>query len=146
VELVAITDRGVPARPIADLPKEATEILGFSAEKYGETGYEPPWIWYLAIDDGACVGTCAFKTPPSDDRVEIAYHTFPPHEGQGIATRMAQRLVAMARDEAPGITVIAQTLREENASTRILTKLGFELQGEVEHPEDGLVWEWWLPA
>jgi hypothetical protein len=26
--------------------------------------------------------------------------------------------------------------------TRILQKLGFELWGEVDHPEDGLVWEW----
>jgi len=146
VDLVEITDRGVPARPIADLPKQATEILGFSAQKYGETGYEPPWIWYLAIEDDTCVGTCAFKTPPRGQEVEIAYFTFPPHEGRGIATRMAERLIAIAREEAPGLVVTAQTLREKNASTRILTKLGFELRGEVDHPEDGLVWEWELPA
>lgn len=40
----------------------------------------------------------------------------------------------------------SQTLPEENASTSILKKLGFRLVGTVEHPEDGPVWEWELPA
>jgi len=35
-------------------------------------------------------------------------------------------------------------LPEENASTSVLKKLRFRLVGTVEHPEDGLVWEWQL--
>jgi hypothetical protein len=42
------------------------------------------------------------------------------------------------------VTVAAQTLPEENASTSILKKLKFSFVGSVEHPEDGLVWEWQL--
>ena len=42
------------------------------------------------------------------------------------------------------MTVFAQTLPEESASTSILRKLGFRLLGRVEHPEDGPVWEWEL--
>ena len=34
----------------------------------------------------------------------------------------------------------AHTLPTPNASTRVLTKCGFERIGEVEDPEDGLVW------
>jgi len=34
---------------------------------------------------------------------------------------------------------------EENASTRILRRLGLQLLGPVEDPEDGTVWRWVLP-
>lgn len=100
-----------------------------------------PWVGYLAEERGVPVGTCAFKTPPVAGEVEIAYFTFPGHEGRGVATRMAQRLIQVAA--ASGATLIkAQTLPEANASTRVLEKLGFRLVGPVMHPEDGEVWEW----
>lgn len=105
-----------------------------------------PWTEYRAHVGTEHVGMCAFKTQPVDGRVEIAYHTFPRFEGRGFATQMARELVAIARRERPVILVFAQTLREENASTALLKKLGFELQGTVEHPEDGKVWEWHLGA
>ena len=43
---------------------------------------------------------------------------------------------------SPEITIAAQTLPEENASTAVLKKNGFQLIAELEHPEDGKVWEW----
>jgi hypothetical protein len=36
----------------------------------------------------------------------------------------------------------AHTLPQINASTRILTKCGFDRIGEMIDPEDGLVWRW----
>ena len=102
-----------------------------------------PWAGYLAGESGAFVGTCAFKTPPGEEGVEIAYFTFPGHEGRGVATRMAKRLVEIA--EINGVSKVrAQTLPEKNASTHILEKLGFTCVGPVQHPEDGTVWEWLL--
>ena len=47
-------------------------------------------------------------------------------------------------NERPTVTVAAQTLPEENASTSVLKKLRFRLTGTLEHPDDGLVWEWQL--
>lgn len=100
-----------------------------------------PWVGYLAEEDGVIVGSCAYKTPPVDGAVEIAYFTLPGHEGRGVATSMADRLVALAIEQ--GATCVrAQTLPEPNASTRILGKLGFTFIGAVQHPEDGEVWEW----
>jgi tetratricopeptide (TPR) repeat protein len=107
-------------------------------------GYEPPWIGYLAIEEDTCVGFCGFKSPPQNNRVEIAYFTFPEYESRGVATRMAAELIRMALDKTPAVTVAAQTLPEENASTSVLKKLRFRLVDSVEHPEDGLVWEWHL--
>ncbi len=100
-----------------------------------------PWMGYLAEEQGVFVGTCAFKSAPVSDEVEIAYFTFPEHEGRGVATWMAATLIEIATNH--GVARIkAQTLPEKNASTRILEKLGFEFSGPVIHPEDGEVWEW----
>lgn len=100
-----------------------------------------PWAGYLAEEEGVVVGTCAYKGVPVSGEVEIAYFTFPGHEGRGVATRMAQGLVDLALRHGVA-SVRAQTLPEKNASVRILEKLGFEFSGSVIHPEDGKVWEW----
>lgn len=116
MELTAITENGQTAKPIPSAP-EATEMMDAMTHLYRTVGYDPPWIGYLAVEDGACVGMCGFKSPPQNNRVEIAYYTFPEHESRGIATRMAAELVRLALDEMPDVTVAAQTLPEENAST-----------------------------
>ena len=144
MELIAITENGEPAKPVPAMPEIAAEVVMATTQLYRAVGYEPPWIGYLAIENGACVGTCGFKSPPQDNRVEIAYFTFPGNESRGVATRMASKLIHLASETAPAVTVAAQTLPEENASTSILKKLRFRLVGTVEHPEDGLVWEWQL--
>lgn len=144
MELIAITEQGALAKPVISLPQVAAEILEVTIQLYRGVGYEPPWIGYLAIEDGTCVGTCGFKSPPQSNRVEIAYFTFPEHESRGVATRMASELIRLTKHEMPEVTVTAQTLPEKNASTSILQKLGFRLVGSIEHPEDGLVWEWEL--
>ncbi len=74
--------------------------------------------------------------------VEIAYFTYPDFESRGHATAMAAELIALAlsSDEVAG--VIAHTLPEKNASTRVLEKNGMKLVGEVHDPEDGPVWRW----
>ena len=145
MELIAITESGETERPVPPAPA-AAEVVEATTRMYGEVGYEPPWVGYLAVEGGACVGACSFKSPPRDGRVEIAYFTFPGHESRGVATRMAAELVRLARRTAPGLTLAAQTLPEENASTAVLRKLGFRLAGVVEHPGDGPVWEWQLGA
>jgi RimJ/RimL family protein N-acetyltransferase len=105
-------------------------------------GWSRPWIGYLAFEEGACVGTCAFTHAPRDGVVEIAYYTFPGNEGRGVATRMAGRLVAVARASDPAVLVTAHTLPEENASTRVLRRVGFVLVGTAIHEEDGQIWIW----
>jgi RimJ/RimL family protein N-acetyltransferase len=144
LNLVPITQEGTAEMAVGSLPDVAVLALASTRDMYRVSGYQPPWIGYLVVEAGVCVGTCAFKSPPWKNRVEIAYFTFPEHEGRGVATRMAAQLIAMARKAVPGIEVFAQTLPEENASNAILKKLGFEFSAEVDHPEDGRVWEWTL--
>ena len=144
MELIEITQTGELSKPISSLPDMVAGIIDATTSLYGSVGYQPPWLGYLGFEGDTCVGACGFKSPPENDRVEIAYFTFPEHESRGVATRMASELIRLAMAHAPAVTVSAQTLPEESASTSILRKLGFRLVGTIEHPEDGLVWEWQL--
>ena len=144
LQLIAITQDGSLEKPVASASSFTAELVEATTQLYESVGYEPPWVGYLALENGSCVGACGFKSPPENNRVEIAYFTFPGHESRGVATRMASALISIATNKEPGVTVAAQTLPEENASTTILKKLQFRLVGSIEHPEDGLVWEWQL--
>jgi RimJ/RimL family protein N-acetyltransferase len=144
LQLSPIGQDGTTAAPLA-LDDDLRMIVAMTVRHFEQVGFVPPWIGYVALENSAPVGTCAFKSPPVDGRVEIAYATLPGLEGRGIATAMATELVRIARQTSSNMTIFAQTLPEENASTAILRKLGFRLLGLVEHPEDGVVWEWALP-
>ncbi len=144
LQLHAIAADGTVPSLDAPLPHEAPGVLEATRALYGRVGFVPPWTGYLAAEGDVVVGTCGFVAPPADGRVEIAYFTFPAHEGRGVARAMAAALVAIARQAAPDATVAARTLRERNASHRILERLGFTCRGEVEDPDDGPVLEWRL--
>ena len=85
----------------------------------------------------------AFKSPPTAEGVvEIAYFTYPGFEGRGYATAMATKLIALASRSPDVRKVIAHTLPEPGASTRVLQKVGMTCVGEVSDPDDGRVWRW----
>ena len=146
MELIAIARDGGPGESVPHLPPPALEALASTAKLYRDAGFEPPWVSYVAVEDESCVGICAFKSAPHNNRVEIAYFTFPGHEGKGIATRMAKSLIEIALSVAPRLLVTAQTLAGENASTAVLRKLGFQMARELDDPEDGKLWDWHLGA
>lgn len=130
------------------------EHLGLARDVVAQTrrhedliGAVAPWSGYLAVDAGTAtvVGCGGFKgNPAGEGTVEIAYMTFPAFEGRGVATRIAGALVEIARATPAVRSVIAHTLAEPNASTRVLRKCGFEFAGDVVDPEDGPVWRWQL--
>lgn len=89
------------------------------------------------------VGNTAFVGPPNNaGEVEIAYGVVPSFEGRGYATQAAEALTSFALADERVRVVVAHTLPEKNASTRILKKIGYVFTGEIEHPEDGLIWRW----
>ena len=124
------------------LPEVATAVIAATVQLYAQRGYAEPWVGYLAIEKGQCVGTGGFTSAPVGGVAEIAYFTFPDFEGRGGATRMAQSLVSMAQECDPSVRIIAHTLAEANASNHILKKLGFACTRTIDHPEDGKIWEW----
>jgi ribosomal-protein-alanine N-acetyltransferase len=126
-----------------ELQPWAREVIAANVAHYERAGFTPPWVSYLAFEEARCVGVCAFKGRPVEGIVEIAYGTSPGEEGRGVATQMASALIEIAA-AFPGVTVTAQTLPQENASTRILTKLRFRRDGIAQDADVGEVWVWRL--
>jgi len=131
----------VPTNPLSSIGQS---VCVATAKLYAKAGFEEPWLGYLALQSGKAVGSCGFKSPPKNGKVEIAYFSFPEHEGRGLATHMAQHLVAIARNHTAATTVTAQTLKERNASHRVLEKLGFQPVEVIENSKAGPVLVWHL--
>ena len=122
-------------------------VTGDFAEPIANTSREthmPPWCSYVARRAGVAAGFGGFKgLPEAYGAVELGYLTFPGHEGSGIASEFAAALVAIARAHGP-VRVIAHTLCEPDASTRVLEKAGFVRDGFGDDPDEGQVWRWRL--
>ena len=106
---------------------------------------DDPWrdgFGVLHLADNLVIGLCSFGGPPVDGAVEISYGIVPEYCGRGCATKAAQMLVNRAMKSDRVQTVRAHTLPAKNASTKVLEKCGFKLLGEIQHPEDGLIWCW----
>lgn len=100
-----------------------------------------PWVHgFHIVDAEIVVGLGAFKGPPVEGIVEIAYAIQPEHQGKGHATAAARALAAYAFESGEVRVVRAHTLPDGAASQRVLLKSGFEKTDEVVDPEDGLVW------
>ena len=127
-------------------PHERAEVSPAWLALFEGSSPADPWIHgFVAVHrtDGSVIGGCAFKGPPgADGAVEIAYGVAPEHQGKGYATEAAAALASYAFSDAQVRVVRAHTLPEASASTRVLTKCGFQHIGEVMDPEDGLVWRW----
>lgn len=134
---------GLSSNPGLSSP-ECKEILDVYKSYYPKIGFELPWIGYFIIDEGAVVGTCSFTGKPVDNRVEIAYYTFPAYERKGYATWACKELVKLAKQYKPDVIVTAKTAPEENPSTAILRKNGFKQDGIVQDDEIGNAWHWIL--
>jgi RimJ/RimL family protein N-acetyltransferase len=103
------------------------------------------WDGYFVVDTGTreVVGSCAFKGKPTEaGTAEIAYFTYPEFEGKGYATSMVRKLIELATHSSTVKCIVAHTLPDVNASTRVLEKVEMRCVGEVDDPEDGRVWRW----
>jgi RimJ/RimL family protein N-acetyltransferase len=133
---------GRPDEPIDALPAPIADACVASSDLYKRIGYVPPWVSYVALNSVYAVGGGAFVGPPAGNRVEIAYFTLPEHSARGFGTLTARRLVAIARETLPTVEIFAKTLPEANASTAILSKLGFRMVGSTTDDDVGEAWAW----
>ncbi len=124
------------------LHADCMTILPMTLDYYKVVGYRPPWISYFVRKEGKYVGGAGFKGQPINNKIEIAYGTFPDCQHQGIATEMCQELVLLALKTNPQVLITARTFAEHNYSTRVLQHNSFDCLGIVWDQDDGEVWEW----
>lgn len=91
------------------------------------------------------IGLGGFKGGPDEEGVvEIGYALAPAYRGLGLASEAAQGMLGYAFSHPEVRRVVAHTLPERNASTRVLERVGPRLAGTVHDPVDGEVWRWTL--
>lgn len=121
------------------------EALQYSLDKITEMG----WWTYFAIhkQDNTLMGSGGYKGSPTEEGiVELGYEIALEYRNKGLATQMAQGLVSNAFVDKRAQTIIAHTLGEENASTKVLTKCSFVKVEEINDLHDGLIWKWELKS
>ena len=150
LELLLQSSEEVLASIEAMSPADRAEVSPAWVAQMKASSTADPWTHGFAVMhrvSGARIGSCAYKGPPDPEGVvEIAYGIDPAYQGRGYATEAARALIAFALDSGEVRLVCAHTRPEKNASTRVLTKCGFEWMGERVDPEDGLVWRWELAS
>src|SRR5262245_550642 len=89
------------------------------------------------------VGWGGFKGAPDSGVVELGYEIAASRQGRGLATAATHAMLDEAFANRSVDAVVAHTLAERNASTRVLEKAGFEFDAET--TEDGMdIWRWRL--
>jgi ribosomal-protein-alanine N-acetyltransferase len=133
-QIAADWDDFAPAMKVSrDKLRENSALLGWWAHLV-LTG-TPPVI----------AGVCGYTGPPNTQGVvEVAYGIAPSFRGQGLATWAAAELIRRAFEDVRVRVVCAHTLPEENASTRVLKKVGMTFVGLDEDVDAGTVWRWEL--
>ena len=83
-------------------------------------------------DPPELVGWGGFKGAPRRGVVELGYEIAESHRGRGLATAAARAMLVEAFANPRVIAVIAHTMPEQSASTRVLEKAGFRREAQVE--------------
>lgn len=115
--------------PGAGWPHEDTAQALLPLAEHGVAGTDGGW---LVVLDGEVVGDCGWRGgPDGDGAVELVYGLGRPHRGRGVGTEAVALLVAWA-EQQPGVRrVVARVLPGNQASRRLLRRLGF-----VEQPDE----------
>jgi RimJ/RimL family protein N-acetyltransferase len=96
-------------------------------ESLGEDG-----VQFLLRVDGDRVGTISYRQFNEEwGTAELAYFFHPDHWGNGYATEAARRMVAYGFDERRLDKVWARVLAFNDASARVLERVGFEHEGTL---------------
>ncbi len=127
--------------PVDSQNPKIQEALKAAQEHYGRVGFKRPWVCFLAFEKGECVGSCGFKSPPKDGKVQIAYVPFP-GQSQEVAADMVRKLHEITNFHDKNLTVTVRTPLEEKASSSLLKRLGFVNEGTVDDPQAGKMLEW----
>ena len=134
-QLAELIDADVPADwP----PMYATEAdLRTFRRHYKTLGEETPWLaWFAVLREPTptLVASLGFKgAPDSVGAVEIGYALVPAYRGCGLATEMVDALSSWALSQPHVVRVVADVKPDNVASVRVLTEVGFQLAGTINH-------------
>ena len=111
---------------------ETWESLRSGLEHWERHGFGP-WVFHVR-ETGEKVASAALRHVHigGRDEVEVGYRVAAAWWGRGIATEMASALVGVARDRIGLAEIVAFTLPDNLASRRVMEKVGFTYERDIE--------------
>jgi RimJ/RimL family protein N-acetyltransferase len=119
-----IGDKGV--RTVADARRY---IETGPVEMYGRLGFGLYQVRLTASDEP--IGICGLLKRETLEDADLGFAFFPQYWGQGYAREAAAAVLSDARNRLGLARIVAITTRSNDASRRVLVKLGFELERSV---------------
>jgi ribosomal-protein-alanine N-acetyltransferase len=128
-EVMRHVDDGTPQASV-----EATRAsLGRAIRAYEQHGV---CLWpVIEKHSGALIGACGFHLFEGGPDLELAYHFARQYWGRGYATEAAAACMEFGFRTLGAPRIVAATQPGNEASTRVLEKLGFRRLGLDEHGE-----------
>ena len=111
---------------------ETWENLWNGLEHWERNGFGP-WVFHVR-ETGEAVASAALRRVEIEGQpeVEVGYRVAAAWWGRGIATEMASALVGIARDRLGLAEIVAFTLPFNLASRRVMEKVGFTYERDIE--------------
>jgi ribosomal-protein-alanine N-acetyltransferase len=123
---------------------EFPEAIDFTIDRLAKHPHEGDWWMHYFLVDGLIVGSGGFVGRPKKGVAEIGYEIAPGFRGRGYGIGAASALVEQAFDSGEVKSVIAHTLAVEDASSKLLERLGFVNEEEFQDEQGVTLWRWRL--
>lgn len=102
-------------------------------------------ILFILEKESCLIGSGGFKgQPDSLGVVEFGYEIAPEYWNLGYTTEACKAMRDFAFEQETVHQLIAHTLSEENASNRVLKKIGMHFDSELPDKKLGKIWRWKL--
>lgn len=113
----------------AELKKAYQEMLDGALANPDQRQWSAPWKISLK-KEGVLIGDLGFKGAPRDNAVEIGYGIEAAYQKQGYGTEAVSQMLQWAFGDDKVVFVEAETEAYNEASQKLLTKCGFQPDGE----------------
>ena len=128
--LVLVNDadwlRFIGDKNVRDLDGARAYIANGPAATYARCGYG---LWLAELKDGTPVGLCGLLNRDSLDHPDIGFAFLPQYRGQGYAGEAAAATLVHGRDVLGMKRILAITSPDNEASGRLLQKIGLRFAG-----------------
>lgn len=135
------------------LPGGAMPPAEVAVRALAELARGTPELWcvpylILSTSRATVLGACRFKTAPVDGAVEISYGLARSERGKGVATIAIGQFLQLAASTGLVREVIAHILPTNEASSRLVSRLGFTMDHSfIDDDGEAVVhWSWRAPA
>ncbi len=119
-------------REVRSVEQAADFIENRYRQSYRDNGYG---LWTVTLHDGTYLGMCGFVRRPHLDSPDLGFAFLPEHERNGYGFESAIASLAYGKESLDFGLVRAITSQDNDASGKLLEKLGFAFDGIEEMPD-----------